>query len=87
MKEKLNRRELVQAGLLTGAALALAACPAAPTDAAEGSATAATEGLTDPTYYHVRACCTPTWHNPACPGDPSCYSDKGGNPCQCVHNC
>lgn len=87
MKKKLNRRELVQAGLATGAAFTLAVSTTAPADAAEADAAAAPESPTDPTYSHVRACCTSTWKNPACPGNPASFTtDKAGTLCSCSHS-
>jgi hypothetical protein len=77
MKNKLSRRELVQAGVLTGAALALgtSAAPQAGPAESEGIAT-----IQSVNYGHVPDYCDSSWKNPACAGNPSYWQNCSPHP-------
>jgi hypothetical protein len=69
MKTKLNRRELVQAGVVTGAALALMGAAANHGEAEGEEETVKATSLTAvKSYIHQPSACTATWHNAFCPG-------------------
>jgi hypothetical protein len=87
MEKKMKRRELVQAGLVTGAALALGGSTAASVNAEEEEGTASIQSVSDPTLSHVPASCISTWHNPACPGNAAYFTGCGlsGSTCSCGH--
>jgi hypothetical protein len=91
MENKLKRRIVLQAGLVTGAALALKGLTVRPARSAEGQARVVTHSEPpDPTYHHNPSCCnlslTPPWINPSCPGVPASTTSDGGNPCNCTHS-
>jgi hypothetical protein len=80
MKKKLNRRELVQAGVVTSAVLALAEFTTAPIRPAEGEGTASIESLLTSNYGHVPDYCDGTWKNPACAGNPGYWQSCSPRP-------
>jgi hypothetical protein len=88
MERKLKRRELVQAGVVTGAALALGGTMAGPARPEEGGNTAHVQSVLATLYFqHVGEACDSTWKNPACSGDPGRWlSCSSATPHSCGHN-
>jgi hypothetical protein len=88
MEKKLKRRELVRAGVVTGAALALGGTMAGPARPGEGGNTAQIQNVQAAiNFQHVGEECDSTWKNPACAGDPGRWlSCSLGKPHSCAHN-